>query len=289
MNIVKFQRALEDVKFVRDTAAALRSHWTDRPRVAIVLGTGMGNLASHIQNATVVPYEQLPQLTCSTALSHRGAFVCGRLDDTHVIAMDGRLHLYEGHPVEKTTFGVRVACELGAEILVVSNASGGLNPRFQAADVMVIADHINLMGSRTVSIAPVSDCPSRAGGRQLYDRQLMDVAQDSARRHGFACHRGVYVSVLGPNYETRAEYRFMRRIGGDAVGMSTVPEVLVAAQCGMRVLALSTITNIARPDAPARVDAQDVVDIAAKAEPRLRQIIRDVVQTVEVRHSLNVR
>jgi purine-nucleoside phosphorylase len=166
--------------------------------------------------------------------------------------------------------------------LILTNASGGLNPQFRSADLMVIADHIDLMGSRTARIVRSSDCPSRVGRAAVYDSELIEVAQTSARRHGFACHRGVYVSVLGPNYETRAEYRFMRRIGGDAVGMSTVPEVLVAAQCGMRVLAISTITNVARPDAPRRVDAHEVIDVASQAEPRLRQIIKDVVKTVRL-------
>ena len=275
MSAATFQEATDGC--VEEIVAHLHDRWKKRPRVAIVLGTGMGNLAGHIHGATVVPYDHLPELPCSTAIGHRGAFVCGQLDGTDVIALDGRLHLYEGYPVEQTTLGVRVACGLGAEVLIVTNASGGLNPRFQSADLMVIADHIDLMGSRTARIVQSSGCPSRVGRAALYDSQLMDAAQASARRHGFACHRGVYVSVLGPNYETRAEYRFMRKIGGDAVGMSTVPEVLVAAQCGMRVLALSTITNIARPDAPRRVDAHEVIDVASHAEPRLRQIVRDVV------------
>jgi purine-nucleoside phosphorylase len=274
----KFYRTQD--RLARKIAANLHAHWPKKPRLAIVLGTGMGNLAGHIESPAIVPFDALPQFPCSTAVGHRGAFVCGQLDGVDVIALDGRLHLYEGYPVEQTTLGVRVACELGAEILILTNASGGLNPQFQAADLMVIADHINLMGFRTARLIEQGRCPSRAG-RLLYDPQLMDLAQASARQHGFACHRGVYVSVLGPNYETRAEYRFMRRIGGDTVGMSTVPEVLVASQCGMRVLALSTITNIARPDAPTRVDCHEVIDVASTAEPRLRQIVRDVIAKID--------
>jgi purine-nucleoside phosphorylase len=284
MSIARFERfqkpALDHVRLARIIATCLWKQWQNRPRVAIVLGTGMANLASSIQNATVVPYEQLPELPGSTALGHRGAFVCGQIDGIDLIALDGRLHLYEGHSAERSTLGVRVACELGADILIVTNASGGLNPQFRGGELLVIADHINLMGWRTASLAQATDCPSRAGRAPLYDSQLIDLALASGRRHGFPCYQGVYVSVLGPNYETRAEYRFMRKIGGDAVGMSTVPEVLVAAQCGMRVLALSTITNVARPDAPVRVDAHEVVDIASTAEPNLRHIVCDVLRRV---------
>lgn len=195
-----------------------------------------------------------------------------------VIALEGRLHFYEGYCAEQVTLPVFVMRHLGVELLIASNASGGLNPRYGPGDLMALADHINLMGQRTASLSLGAPLPSRSGNSSLYDPILIDTAQEIARREGFVCHRGTYVAVVGPNYETRAEYRAMRRLGGDAVGMSTIPEVLAARSCGMRVLALSTITNIARPDAPTATKPQEVVEIAATAEPNLCQIVLGILQ-----------
>jgi purine-nucleoside phosphorylase len=166
-------------------------------------------------------------------------------------------------------------------MLILSNASGGLNPIYQPGDIVAVAGHVNWMGSRTARLSCPSPLPSRTGGPGPYDPSLIQLALAVGRRRGFACHQGVYVSVLGPNYETRAEYRFLRRIGGDVVGMSTVPEVLAARRCGLRVLALSVVTNVARPDAPRQVQAQDVVQVAAAAEPRLRDIVWETVRRAE--------
>lgn len=263
---------------IADAVARIQERWKKQPRAAIILGTGLGSLASHIRPDATIPYDQLPHFPRSTAIGHRGQFVCGELAGTQVIAMEGRFHFYEGYSAEQTTLPVRIVRQLGAELLIVSNASGGINPQFRSGDLMVMADHINLMGSRTAQLAEDARVPSRRGRASPYDPSLIELAQAVGRRHGFACHRGVYVSVLGPNYETRAEYRFMRRIGGDVVGMSTVPEVLVAAQLGMRVLALSTVTNVFRSGAAVEVDAHEVIDIAAAAEPRLRQIVLEVLK-----------
>lgn len=259
-------------------ANVIRRQWSVRPRVAIVLGTGLGDLANHIAADFVLPYDQLESFPRSTAVGHQGQFVCGQLAGVPVIAMRGRCHLYEGYSHDQVTHPIRVMRELGATVLIASNASGGMNPQFKSGDLMVIEGHINLMGGRGSGLTPTIVPP--IGGRtndSPYDARLIDYALSIARRENIVCQRGVYVAVSGPNYETRAEYRFFRKIG-DAVGMSTVPETLTAAACGMSVLALSTITNVAKPDAPQFVDADDVVDIAEHAEPRLRKIVIGVLE-----------
>jgi len=259
-------------------ADLIREKWSIRPRVAIVLGTGLGDLANHIDTECVLPYRRFESFPLTTAVGHEGQFVCGQLASVPVIAMRGRCHLYEGYTHDQVTHPIRVMRELGASVLIVSNASGGMNPQFKSGDLMAIEGHVNLMGRRGV--------PRMSAGKQSwgartcdspYDLTLIERAQAVARRENIVCHRGVYVAVCGPNYETRAEYRFFRKIG-DAVGMSTVPEALVAAACDMSVLALSTITNLAKPDAPHHVDADEVVDIAEHAEPRLRKIVTGVLE-----------
>jgi purine-nucleoside phosphorylase len=258
-------------------ADVIRQQCAVRPRVAIVLGTGLGDLANHIDTDLILSYGELESFPVSTAVGHRGQFVCGHLAGVPVIAMRGRCHLYEGYSHDQVTHPVRVMRALGASMLIVSNASGGMNPQFKSGDLMAIEGHINLMGRHGLARTAVGQ---QIGGRtndSPYDASLIDCALEIARRENIVCHRGVYVAVSGPNYETRAEYRFFRKIG-DAVGMSTVPEVLTAAACGMSVLAISTITNVAKPDAPQQVDADDVVDIAAHAEPRLRKIVFGVLE-----------
>ncbi len=259
-------------------ADTIRRQWPVRPRVAIVLGTGLGDLATHLDTDVVLPYDRLAGFPLPTAVGHKGQFVCGHLAGVPVIAMRGRCHLYEGYSHDQISHPMRVMHELGATTLIVSNASGGLNPQYASGDLMAMDGHINLMGMRGNALLPAVSQP--VGGRlkkSPYAAALIERAQAIARRENIVCHRGVYVAVSGPNYETRAEYRFFRRIG-DAVGMSTVPEALTAAACGMSVLALSTITNVAKPDAPQFVDADDVVDIAEHAEPRLRKIVMGVLE-----------
>lgn len=249
-----------------------------QPCAALVLGTGLGPLAAQIQAPTVIRYADVPHFPRATALGHAGRLIYGRLGSTPIIAMDGRFHFYEGYGCDEITLPIAVMKALGAEFLILSNASGGLNPQFRSGDVMALADHINLMGRRTAPLTTARAQPSRSGQASPYDPRLIEVAQQIARESGFACHRGTYVAVLGPNYETRAEYRALRRMGGDAVGMSTVPEVLAAMRCELPVLALSTITNTARPDAPTSTDPREVLQIASQAEPRLREIILGVLR-----------
>jgi purine-nucleoside phosphorylase len=268
----KTSRCSQAVEFLLD-------RWPScHPRAGIILGTGSGQLSEQIMRELVIPFRDIPHFPCSTALGHRGQLVCGKLGGISVVALDGRCHLYEGYSCEEVTLPVAVMHGLGVELLLVTNASGGINPRLRSGDLMVLADHIDLMGQRTACLSVTPGLPSRSGRRTPYDPDLIELAQEVARSNGFTCSQGTYVAVLGPNYETRAEYRWMRRIGGDAVGMSTVPEVLAAGHLGLKVLAISTVTNVACPDVLQSTAGEDVVDIAATAEPKLRKVVMGVLE-----------
>lgn len=259
---------------VREAAAAVRRRWPRVPTAGLILGTGLGRLARQIAPEQTIDYQQLPHFPRSTALSHRGRLVCGMLAGQPIVAMQGRCHRYEGYAFAQLALPVYVLHQLGAGVLFQSNASGGLNPRFAPGDVMLIDDHIDLMFCRRHPglAGKAVSLPGR-GIHRPYDPQLIGAAEAAARRQGFAVQRGVYVAVAGPNYETRAECRFLRRIGADAVGMSTVPEALAAQACGMRTLALSIVTNVARPDRPQVVRAESVVAAAEAAEAKVLALI----------------
>ncbi len=262
---------------IKDALNAVRSRWSGEATIAVVLGTGLGDLAEEVAADAIIPYRDIPGFPRSTALAHKGRLVCGTLGGRPILVLQGRCHLYEGYPAENLCLSVRVLCELGVKTLILTNAAGGLNPRFSVGDVMAIDDHICLMGLANLLPLPANcrDRMPRANTR-LYDEGLLQQATSVACASGFHLQCGVYVGVSGPSYETRAEYRAFRRIGGDCVGMSTVPEVLAAAACGMRVLGLSTITNIARPDAPQVVSAEEVVLVSAAALPKVRAIIHAI-------------
>jgi purine-nucleoside phosphorylase len=265
---------LELYSQLEDATAYIRRRWTCQPKIGIILGTGLCSLAEAIEQEAVLPYAEIPHFPRSTAASHQGKLVCGTLCGQPVIAMAGRCHAYEGYSLQKATLPVRVMRLLGAELLIVSNAAGGLNPYFNNGDVMAIDDHINLMGDNP--LIGVND--DRLGPRfpdmsRPYDLELIEQAQQIARREGFPLHKGVYIALRGPNLETRAEYRMLRQIGGDVVGMSTVPEVLVAAHMSMRVLAFSIISNVCLPDALKPVSIEEIVATAAEGERKLRKIV----------------
>jgi len=259
----------------------VRSQW-DRPaRVGIILGTGLGGLAREIHCDATIPYESIPHFPRSTAVSHVGQLVCGTLAGVSVVAMEGRFHAYEGYSHEQLTFPVRVMKALGADTLIVSNACGGMNPFYRRGDIMVIDDHINLMGGNPlIGVNDDSLGPRFPDMSCPYDPQLIDHALAIARRENFVAHRGVYVAVTGPNLESRAEYRFLRTIGADVVGMSTVPEVIVAVHASIRVLGLSVITDMCFPDAlePANIDI--ILAAAAESEPKLRAIVLGVLERI---------
>ncbi len=262
----------------------IRTKWNKRAVAGIVLGTGLGNLAKQIKADVVIPYEEIPNFPTSTVTTHAGNLVLGQLEGVDVVAMEGRFHAYEGYDLDRITFPVRVIRDLGADFLFVSNAGGGMNPQYGQGDVMVIEDHINLMGVNP--LVGIND--DRLGPRfpdmcEPYDKKMIDKALEIARKENFVAHRGVYVAVLGPNLETRAEYRFLRGIGADVVGMSTVPEVLVAIHCGMRVLGLSIVTDLCFPESLKPAELADIIATANGAEPKLTKIVcgvlRDVVRS----------
>jgi len=263
-------------------AEFIRSKWQTTPRVAIILGSGLGSFADSLTVEASIPYTAIPHFPSSTAMGHRGQLVCGRLADVPVVAMQGRFHLYEGYSAQQATLPVRVMHHLGAELLIVSNASGGLNPAFGSGDVMLIEDQINLTWKNPL-IGPNDD---RLGPRfpdmsSPYDPELLSQAANAARRNGFDCHLGVYAAFTGPTYETRAEYRMLRHLGADVVGMSTVIETIVARHIGMRVLGLSAVTNLCRPDTLESTSGQEVIAAAELAEPRMRTLVSAVVSGLE--------
>ncbi len=263
---------------IDDAVARIRKVWDAPPRVGIILGTGLGGLAEHIEVQAALDYADIPHFPISTAIGHRGRLVCGLLAKTPVIAMEGRFHAYEGYPLQQITLPVRVMKALGIQLLIVTNACGGLNPNFASGDIMLIEDHINLMGVNPLIGVndeqlgprfPDMSCP--------YDAALIRRGLELARKNDIVAHQGVFVAVMGPNLETRAEYRFLRMIGADVVGMSTVPEVIVARHAGLRVAAFSIISDMCLPDALKAVDVQEIIAVANNAGPRLRTLITGIV------------
>jgi purine-nucleoside phosphorylase len=263
---------------IQEATKAIQERWPGQPRCGIILGTGLGDLAKDITAETTIRYEDIPHFVQPTAASHAGRLVCGRLAGKSVVAMEGRLHYYESYTLQQITFPVRVMKALGCEVLIVSNACGGLNPQFDKGDIMIIEDHINLLGDNPL----IGKNDDRLGIRfpdmcEAYDRALVRLTQRVALEEKIVCHKGVFVAVAGPNLETRAEYRFLRGIGADAVGMSTVPEVIVGVHSGMRNLGLSVITDMCLPDALEPVKLEDILKTAAEAEKKLRVLVRRVV------------
>jgi purine-nucleoside phosphorylase len=264
---------------VEQAVAAIRKQWSGSARAGIILGTGLGSVAGQIATEATIDYSTIPHFPRSTTPGHTGQLVCGRLEGVPVVAMEGRFHAYEGYSQRQITFPVRVMRTLGAEVLIVSNACGGMNPQYAQGDIMVIEDHINLMsGNPLIGVNDERLGPRFPDMSAPYDRLLIDRALQIARSENFVAHKGVYVAVTGPNLETRAEYRFLRLIGADVVGMSTVPEVIVAVHAGMRVLGLSIVTDMCLPDALKPASLHEILATAAAAEPRLRKIVLGVLR-----------
>ena len=264
---------------IQRAADAVRARAPLTPAVGIILGTGLGGLAEEIAVEATVPYETIPGFPLSTVESHAGRLLLGRLGGKPVVAMQGRFHRYEGYSLTQVTFPVRVLHALGASTLVVSNACGGMHPLWDAGDLVLLADHINLLGDNPL-VGPNDD---RLGPRfpdmsAPYAAELRALARDAARELGITLREGTYVAVAGPNLETRAEYRMLRTIGADVVGMSTVPEVIVANHEGMRVLGISIITDQCLPDALEPADIGRIIETARRAEPALTRLVRRVVE-----------
>lgn len=261
-----------------EAVATIRSRTNATPRTGIILGTGLGGLVDTMDVTTAIDYVDIPSMPTSTVTSHKGRLLFGTIDGNDVVVMQGRFHYYEGYSMQEVTFPVRVLHSLGVRTLIVSNACGGLHPLYRRGDLMLIDDHINLIGDNPL-IGPNDD---RLGPRfpdmsEPYSQELLGIAEREALRMSLKVHRGVYVAVAGPNLETRAEYRFLRTIGADVVGMSTVPETIVARHMGMRVLGVSIITDECFPDALAPVSLDDVLAAAATAEPHLTALTRAVL------------
>ena len=273
--------ALHTVEAVNAAADVIRSHWSTTPAIAIVLGTGLGGLAGEIDVEVAVSYADIPGFPVPTVESHTGRLLCGTLGGQRVVAMQGRFHRYEGYSLQQVTFPVRVLRALGAQTMVVSNACGGMNPLWAPGDLMLIADHINMLGDNPL-IGPNDD---RLGARfpdmsMPYDVELRTLARAVATTHSIVLREGVYVAVPGPNLETRAEYRMLRALGADVVGMSTVPEVIVGRHAGMRVLGLSIITDQCLPDALVEADVATIIATAGRAEPKLTALVRGVLEAM---------
>jgi purine-nucleoside phosphorylase len=264
---------------IRSAVDAVREITTLKPSVGIILGTGLGQLAEGIEIEATLPYERIPGFPLSTVESHAGRLLLGRLGRRPVVAMQGRFHRYEGYSLNAVTFPVRVMHGLGAETLIVSNACGGMHPLWAPGDLVLLSDHINLLGDNPL----IGSNDERLGPRfpdmsAPYDPELRAVARSVARELGIVLREGVYVAVPGPNLETRAEYRMLRGLGSDVVGMSTVPEVIVAAHAGMRTIGLSIITDQCLPDALEPADINRIIDTARRAEPSLSRLISALVE-----------
>lgn len=269
-------------KQIDDAAKLIRSRWPEQPRVGLILGTGLGGLAEQIAQKTVIPYTEIPHFPTSTVQSHASQLVCGELCGLPIVAMEGRFHFYEGYSMPQVTFPVRVMKALGAETLIVTNAAGGMNPIYELGDVMVIDDHINLMGDNPLrGINDDSLGPRFPDMCEPYSRELSAIALQAALELGIQAHNGVFIAVAGPNLETRAEYRMLRGMGADVVGMSTVPEVIVAVHAGLKVLGFSIVTDLCLPDALEPVDIQNILAVAAKGGEKLSRLIPAVLERMK--------
>ncbi|NNC30528.1 purine-nucleoside phosphorylase [Longimicrobium terrae] len=264
---------------IRQATDAIRAQSDLRPRVALILGTGLGGLAERMEVQTSIPYEQIPGFPLSTVETHKGRLLLGTLGGQPVVAMQGRFHAYEGYTLQQVAFPVRVMRALGAETLVVSNACGGMNPLWGPGDLMLIADHINMLGDNPLIGANADELGPRFPDMSMpYDEELRRLAVEVALDRGITLRRGVYVAVPGPNLETRAEYRMLRGLGADVVGMSTVPEVIVAVHGGMRVLGISIITDQCLPDALEPANITQIIAVAGRAEPHLTALVEGVLE-----------
>jgi purine-nucleoside phosphorylase len=259
----------------------LRSKTDFKPDYVIILGTGLGRLAQQIEVKASISYSDIPHFPVSTVESHAGRLLFGTLGGKNVVAMQGRFHYYEGYSMQQIVFPLRVLQALGAGTLLVSNAAGGMNPLFKRGDVMLIVDHINLIGSNPLIGANDPELgPRFPDMSEPYSRALINIAEKAALDLGIKLHQGVYVAVSGPNLETKAEYRFLRALGADVVGMSTVPEVITAVHMGMKVMGISVITDECFPDALKPVSMKEILEAADIAEPKMTSIITRVLENL---------
>lgn len=270
-NMEKYQRAAE---FIRERIVT-------KPEIGMILGSGLGQMADYIEDAKTLDYSDIPGFPVSTVEGHAGRLVAGALMGKQVIAMQGRFHYYEGYPMSEVIFPVRVMRLLGVERLIVTNAAGGINKSFKPGDLMIITDHINLMGYNPLIGRNVDDLGERFPGMtDAYDKQLVKTAAACARRLDIDIKQGVYCGVTGPSYETPAEIRMLGTVGGDAVGMSTVPEVIAAVHCGMKVLGISCITNMAAGIMHHAPNHQEVLEVGKKAQQKFVMLLKEILMEI---------
>jgi purine-nucleoside phosphorylase len=266
---------------VQETAAFIKAKIKVTPEVGIILGTGLGGLIHEIEDQVAIPYKEIPHFPVSTVEGHVGQLIFGKLGGRNIVAMQGRFHYYEGYSMQEVTFPIRVMKLLGIELLVLSNASGGLNPDFKIGDLMIITDHINLMPSNPLIGANDDELgPRFPDMSEAYDKQIISKAVKIVRKHNINYRTGVYAGVSGPTFETPAEYNYIRVIGADAVGMSTVPEVIVARHMGLPCFAVSVISDLGVAGKIVEITHKEVIDAASIAEPRMTLLISELLKSL---------
>ena len=267
------------IEKIKQTADYIRSKAGNVPETAIILGTGLGALVDHITEKKYIPYTEIPNFPVSTVEGHSGNLIFGRLGNRQVIAMQGRFHYYEGYDMKEVTFPVRVMKQLGVKTLFVSNAAGGMNKDFRVGDIMIITDHINLFPENPLRGKNYEELgPRFPAMTEAYDKRLVAAAEEIAAKKGIRVMKGVYVGTQGPTFETPAEYEYFRIIGGDAVGMSTVPEVIVANHAGMKVFGVSVITDLGGKDVTDVPTHEEVQKAAEAAQPYMMEIMRELIE-----------
>ena len=269
------------LKKIQETADFLTSKMTTPPKIGMVTGTGLGNLTDSIEVEFRLPFEEIPNFPRSTIMGHKGTLVFGRLANKSILAMEGRFHIYEGYSLQEVTFPIRVMSKLGINYLLISSAAGGLNPRFEPSDVMIVTDHINLTG-RNPLIGPNLDefGPRFPDMSKVYDHDLINLSRKKALETGIFLREGVYVGLTGPSLETPAETRLLRMVGADAVGMSTVSEAIVGVHCGLKIMAIVAITNVNLPDCMKEISIEEVIATAEKAGSTLALLWEKIIDSL---------
>jgi len=275
---------------IQETASWLKGKMTTSPKTAIILGTGLGQLASEITDKIEIPYTEIPNFPVSTVEGHSGKLIFGKLGGIDIMAMQGRFHFYEGYSMKEVTFPVRVMYELGIKTLFVSNAAGGMNPQFKIGDLMIITDHINFFPEHPLRGKNFPTGPRFPDMHETYDKKLIQLAADIAFEKKIRITYGVYLGLQGPTFETPAEYKMFHLMGADAVGMSTVPEVIVAHHCGIRTFGVSVITDLGGFDNPVEVSHEEVQEAANAAQPRMTEIMREmIIRSEKIEHNISIQ
>ena len=271
----------ELISKINETLEVIKKITTEEYPFGIILGTGLGGLTKDIEDRREIEYEDLPHFPLSTVESHHGKLIFGKIGDKNVVAMQGRFHFYEGYSMKQITYPVRVMKFLGVKTLIVSNACGGMNPIYKRGDIMLMVDHINLIGDNPLIGMNEDELgPRFPDMSEPYDLKLIKVAEEVALENKIKVQKGIYVAVPGPNLETKAEYRFLRTIGADVVGMSTIPENIVAIHMGIKVLGISIVTDECFPDSLKPVNVEEIISTAMKAEPKMTLIMKEVVKRI---------